>query len=377
MVDDFMIIDSSAIQLSSSHQKQTSTELRESIFRQPIPVVSPEQSERNLSAPNANDDSSVAVEISEASLALQQRLEELRVQVEEGNQGFAEAIESIFSDGNENKDEQQLDAETYQLKSLVESFIGRDIELQEVVDIERSPESSSIFSEPLVAPDRSNSVTVIEVAEQRREFEQTNFSAQGQIRTTDGQIIEIDLSQTLQREFISETRLQVIAGDAELKDPLVLNLPNSGLELTESQVDFDIDADGQLDSVHFATGNSGFLSLDLNGNGQIDDGSELFGAISGNGFADLAQYDENGNNFIDAWDSVFTRLQILRKNEDGEDSLTSLHSVGIGALYLGNTNTPFEVRDSNNELDAVVRSSGFYLTENGQAGTLQQIDLVV
>ena len=42
------------------------------------------------------------------------------------------------------------------------------------------------------------------------------------------------------------------------------------------------------------TGNA-FLSLDKNSDGIINDGSELFGAASGNGFADLAKYDEDGN----------------------------------------------------------------------------------
>jgi hypothetical protein len=373
-----MVIDNYAIELSGSRQVQSRVEERVSITRQPVT-----ENERNqrlfVDEPAENSLNSTAntsVALSRESLSLQRTITNLQNRIENGNRGLANAVESLFSSELEDADNQQLDADTYQLKSLVESLIGREIELQGVVPSTGTDEAEQIDRNTSAQP-QGNTVTVFEAVQRRSESEVSNFSVQGQVQTTDGQVIEIDLSQTLQRAFISEVRLEIISEDSELKDPLVINLPSSTLELTDNRVSFDIDADGELDDVNFATGNSGFLSLDINGNGIIDDGSELFGAISGNGFADLANFDEDGNNFIDEGDSVFTQLQILRKDEEGNDTLTDIQQVGIGALFLGGTSTPFEVRDADNQLDAVVRSSGFYITEDGQAGTLQQIDLVV
>ncbi len=39
-----------------------------------------------------------------------------------------------------------------------------------------------------------------------------------------------------------------------------------------------------MNNIAFATGNSGFLAFDKNADGMINDGSELFGPESGNGF---------------------------------------------------------------------------------------------
>jgi hypothetical protein len=49
----------------------------------------------------------------------------------------------------------------------------------------------------------------------------------------------------------------------------------------------------------------------------------------------------------------------------------------VGAIYLGHVTTPFAVKDQANQLQAEVRSSGVYLREDGTAGTVQQLDLVV
>ena len=48
---------------------------------------------------------------------------------------------------------------------------------------------------------------------------------------------------------------------------------------------------------------------------------------------------------------------------------------GIGAIYLGNVATRFSLTNSKNELQGVVRQSGVYLKENGEVGTVQQVDM--
>lgn len=121
---------------------------------------------------------------------------------------------------------------------------------------------------------------------------------------------------------------------------------------------------------------SGFLVLDLNGNGAVDDGAEMFGPVSGDGFAELASYDLDGSNWIDEGDPVFSELRVWVRNP-GEDSLLSLADTGVGAIHLGRTATPFSLTDSGNQLLGAVRTTGLYLREDGTAGAVQQLDLSI
>ena len=57
--------------------------------------------------------------------------------------------------------------------------------------------------------------------------------------------------------------------------------------------------------------------------------------------------------------------------------LLALGQKNIGAIYLGHMETPFSLKDQNNELQAQIRSTGLFLFEDGKVGNVQQIDLVV
>lgn len=210
-----------------------------------------------------------------------------------------------------------------------------------------------------------------------RESEQTTFATEGVIRTSDGKDVRFRLALDMQREFFRESNVSVREGDAVRKDPLVINFGGSAAQLTDTKFSFDLDSDGTAEKVSFVGAASGFLALDKDGNGAIDNGSELFGAQSGNGFADLAAYDSDRNNWIDGNDAVYARLRVWSKDAAGQDALATLAQRNVGALYLGNVATPFDLKDSANDLQGQVRSSGIYLNEDGTAGTLQQVDLVV
>ena len=208
------------------------------------------------------------------------------------------------------------------------------------------------------------------------ESETTTFSTQAAVRTEDGMEIQVDLDLSMSRQFVSENSLEVnMAG--VLKDPLVINFEGPAAQLTETKYQFDIDSDGTEDQIHFVKPKSGFLALDRDGNGTIDNGGELFGAKTGNGFAELSVFDEDGNNFIDSGDSIYDRLRIWSKDADGTDQLMALGQRGLGAIHLGHIATPFDIKDADNQLQGAVRSSSFYLNENGSAGSVQQIDLAV
>ncbi|WP_210394646.1 hypothetical protein [Motiliproteus sediminis] len=208
-----------------------------------------------------------------------------------------------------------------------------------------------------------------------REEECTRFCAGGSVTTRDGETLDFSLSLEMSRSYeaITETRVRETV---VFTDPLMVNFDGHAAELSDDKYAFDLDADGTAEWINFAGSHSALLALDQNGDGQINDGSELFGALSGNGFADLAAYDDDGNGFIDEADPIFEQLLLWRK-EAGEDQLESLSERNIGAIYLGATETPFTLKDNNNQTLGQVRQSGIYLTENGDVGTLQQVDLAV
>jgi len=209
----------------------------------------------------------------------------------------------------------------------------------------------------------------------REEFEHTEFSAEGVIRTADGQEINFSLAVSMSRHYREETNVSVRAGDARRKDPLVINFAGDAAQLSNQRFRFDLDADGRAEDVPLLGGGSGYLALDLNANGRIDSGAELFGPASGSGFAELAEHDDDGNGWIDEADAVFQRLRIWTPDATGAGTLTNLAAKAVGALYLGHAATPFELRGPGNEDLGAIRDTGMFLLDSGTAGSLQEIDL--
>ena len=155
-------------------------------------------------------------------------------------------------------------------------------------------------------------------------------------------------------------------------DPLVINMDGNIPELDSLDFSFDIDMDGKSDQISMLKKGNGFLALDRDDNGAIDDGKELFGTQNGNGFLDLKRYDSDKNNWIDENDDIFDKLRVWNKSEN-EDSLVALGEVGIGAIYLGYAKGKFDMRDDSSVLGRV-QSNGLYLNEDGTSGLISQID---
>lgn len=207
--------------------------------------------------------------------------------------------------------------------------------------------------------------------------EVTRFSTMGSVRTADGRTIDFGLNLEMSREFTQATSMEYTR-KVFCVDPLVINLEGSPASFTDQTFFFDLDGDGKEEKLSQLSSGSGLLALDKNGDGIINDGSELFGTKSGDGFKDLAAYDEDGNGWIDENDSVFRHLKIWTKDEHGNDRLISASEAGVGAIYLGKAGTEFSLnKQENNQKQGIIRSTGIYLKENGEAGTLQHVDFVV
>lgn len=207
------------------------------------------------------------------------------------------------------------------------------------------------------------------------EQETTSFSTEGTVKTSDGREINFQVDLTMSRSFTQYISQKVDFGSPKLVDPLVINLDAPAADVQDQKFYFDLDADGHEEAISQLGPGSGFLALDKNGDGIINDGSELFGALSGNGFEELAKYDSDGNGWIDEADEIFDKLLIWSKDANGKDVLVGLGKAGVGAIYLGSQKTDFSMNNSKNQTNAIVRQTGMFLYENGGVGTMQQLDL--
>lgn len=207
------------------------------------------------------------------------------------------------------------------------------------------------------------------------EKECTTFSSTGSVKTADGRELSFNLDMSMSREYMEKHSISYVTDySAILTDPLVINLKDNPVSVSDQSFLFDIDGDGKDETIARMNSDSGFLALDKNGDGIINDGNELFGTKTGNGFKELSEYDSDGNGWIDESDEVYEKLKVWITDENGNDKLISLKDADVGAIYLGNAKTTFNVTDDTNDLKARVRSTGVYLHEDGSAGSVQQVD---
>lgn len=208
------------------------------------------------------------------------------------------------------------------------------------------------------------------------ESEETSFCAAGQVVTADGRSIDFQMDIQMSREFSSYYEETSLLQKVSFLDPLVINLDTDIASVSDQKFYFDLDADGTVEEISQLGAGSGYLALDLNDNGIIDNGKELFGTASGDGFRDLARYDEDGNGWIDENDSIFNKLKIWTMDEDGKSELYTLKDKGLGALCLGHVSTNYmENNPLTNQTNAAIRSTGIFLYESGMVGSMQQLDL--
>jgi len=137
--------------------------------------------------------------------------------------------------------------------------------------------------------------------------------------------------------------------------PILLDLDGNGYRLSglTSGVLFDHNGDGHLELTGWTAeaGGDAFLHLDLNGNGRVDDGRELFGnftvlpggGAAPNGFEALAAYDlvsegGNANGRIDPEDRIWNMLKLWTdpdqngQSEPGE--IKSVTEAGLRSIDL-------------------------------------------
>lgn len=208
------------------------------------------------------------------------------------------------------------------------------------------------------------------------EQESMSFETVGKAVTADGRTIEFNMQLEMSRSY--QESVEVLSDTvAIMTDPLVISLDSNPVSVSDQKWRFDIDGDGTEDSISQLSAGSGYLVYDKNQDGVINNGTEMFGAATGNGFAELSAYDEDGNGWIDENDSIYEKLSVWIKDDTGRDRMETLKEANVGAIYLGSVASEYALKsDEDNQYNAQIRRSGMYLSEDGNANTIQQLDMV-
>jgi hypothetical protein len=199
------------------------------------------------------------------------------------------------------------------------------------------------------------------------ETEQTSFAAAGTVSTADGRQITVATAFELARSTQMAGSASIRAG-AALHDPLVLNTGVGAPTLGSATQTVDVNNDGTAEQVAALAPGSAYLVRDLNGNGLVDGGSELFGPATGNGFTELAALDRDHNGWIDEADAAWSQLGLWTGDAGG--AIQTLGAGGVGAIATGSVATPFSYGEGGQ-----LSAAGVYLHENGQAGVVGEINL--
>ncbi len=168
---------------------------------------------------------------------------------------------------------------------------------------------------------------------------------------------------------------------SHILDPLILDLDNDGynVETKENGTNFDLDKNGFAEKINWTT-KDGFLCLDLNNNGTIDDGGELFGdktlladgTEAANGFEALTQYDSNSDGVIDANDEIFDSLRVWvdadGSGTSGEDELKTLAELGVTSISLG-----CEAVNAETGTEATIGNAATFTYADGTTGNIGEL----
>jgi hypothetical protein len=129
--------------------------------------------------------------------------------------------------------------------------------------------------------------------------------------------------------------------------PLVLAFEREPVQFTQALGEFDVVGSGASFATDWVGTATPWLAVDLDGNGSIDDGRELFGSMTvlpdgtraPNGFAALAALDDDHDGRITERDAIFDRLLVWRDGDQDRrsspDELSSARDAGLVSIDLG------------------------------------------
>jgi Ca2+-binding RTX toxin-like protein/LysM repeat protein len=181
---------------------------------------------------------------------------------------------------------------------------------------------------------------------------------------------------------VRENKFVKVALDAieyamSFESPLVLDLDGDGIELShvfDNAVFFDIDNDGHGEKIGWVKPDDAHLAIDVNGNGQIDNITELYGDDVMPAFKKLALHDSNKDGIIDAHDHDFNKILVWRDlNQNGVSEpgeLKTLAETGIASISLDEK----KVEEYNQ--DNLITGTSIFTWKDGRTGTVADVHYI-
>ena len=252
------------------------------------------------------------------------------------------------------------------IKRLLEQLTGE--ELQGWVDpAELNSALNGANNNAAPEQPQNQNATGVTIREWSYRYEAISADFSGSVALDDGS----SFSWSMQFEMSYEEFSYSERTEQQMKDPLVMSFNGRPAELTGKSTAFNL-TDNAKQIQQLAQGQY-YLAKDSNKNGTVDSGNELFGPTTGQGFAELATFDEDKNGLIDQQDSIWENLWLWRPEDKG---LYSLKEMGVAALSVDSIATPFNLRHKG-EVQGRLERSSIFITEDKDVGLLQQIDLKV
>ncbi|MEK7415396.1 MAG: hypothetical protein AAB263_18975, partial [Planctomycetota bacterium] len=234
------------------------------------------------------------------------------------------------------QDEPQLDPELENILILLERLFGAKgaraaaLRLKSVQSDLQRVHASSVNGPALSAPSSSAPThagwgLIAESHQRLTDIQSASLVADGTFTLDDGSsfTFHLDWTQTITR--VEESHTRIALGDAQLSDPISLDLTGGGFGFLPGSSTLDLH--GLPSLIPRPKPGNALLVNDANGDDKLD-GSELLGAKTGQAFRELAGHDQNRNGWIDAGDPAFGSLRLW----DGVRGLTTLQQAGIAAL---------------------------------------------
>lgn len=257
------------------------------------------------------------------------------------------------------------------LIALIERLTGQRVQVLDPEDVQPQP-GPERPAPPGSAPATGGAGSSLLATTTIVEAEATQVQIAGTVTTADGRQVEVGIDLELASRVITQVGLSAQDGDGRAgRDPLALSF-GSAPGLTGRTVPVDLDGDGTAENLPLVGPGQAYLMLDRDGNGALTDRTELFGPVRGDGFAELAAYDSDGNGWIDEADPVFDRLRLWAGPDQG---LQTLAERGVGAIGLAAVPSRFVLR-SGGEPVGELRATGLWIGENGAAGTVHELDVL-
>lgn len=295
-----------------------------------------------------------------------------RERVAENRQSQQVAAASVVSDSGGEK-EYEMNADQV-VERMTQEITGQRIRMRKLHRLNGG--ENILLAEPLNPPG-SQAMFSLTSHTTSYHYEKVSVHSSGSVQLADGRDISFSLDLTMEREAVVQDSIAWRAARGILMDPLVFSFDCDLRSLCEKQFYFDLNSDGEAEETFSLQPGSGFLALDLDNDGGITNGKELFGPTTGHGFEELAQHDFDANGWIDENDPIFAKLLVWKPGVVDGKELIGLAEAGIGAICLTYDQTSFQLRDQNNRLMGNVAASGFFLTEGGEVRPLQEIKLAV